>query len=141
MLEVGDVVRHRVLGSEKIVVGVSRDRYLCVYQGDVGEDGRLQPNARVAMHRGESLRKVGRLDTILPVNLEELYGQEYKQTTRLRRRNLFREEIVPYTLFLVATLLIILAVFSGVDKARPHIEAAFFKKAVGQHLEQEAVAP
>ena len=128
MITVGDVVRHRVLGNEKVVVGIGEDRYLCVYREDVRQDGSLRPNARVAMHRQENLHKIGHLAVAASINLAHLYGKEFKQTRRLRKGNLFLEEIVPYTLFAVAVIFIVLAVLSGVGTARSHLETFFFKK-------------
>ena len=128
MLSIGDVVRHRILGNEKVIVGIGQDRYLCVYREDVEENGNLRSNARVAMHRQENLHKIGRIGIVSSVSLDQLYGKEFKQTRHLRRRNLFIEEIVPYTLFAVAMVFITMALFSGVETVRSHFEPFFFKK-------------
>ena len=135
MLSVGDVVRHRILGSEKVVVGIGQDRYLCVYREDVQGDGYLRPNARIAMHRQENLHKIGRIDAVNPVALDQLFGKELKQIRHLRKRNFFKEEVVPYLLFAVASVLIALAFFSSVDKTRSHIETFFFKKVEEKKME------
>ncbi len=130
-LSIGDIVKHRVLGKEKVVVGIGDDRYLCVPREEIREDGRLRPEARVALHHGASLDKVGTHGKVVAIDLRQLYAEEYKQIRRLHRRNLFREEVLPYSLFLLASLLILLAVFSGLESARPHIDAAFFRKVEG----------
>ena len=127
-ISVGDVVRHRVLGSEKVVVGIGSGRYLCASREDVLGDGRLRPAARVALHRRESLDKVGRHGTVIEVDLTQLCEQESKQVHRMRKRNIFKEEIVPYGLFLLAGLLILLAILSGAENLRAQINAAFFGK-------------
>lgn len=127
-LSVGDIVRHRVLGADKVIVGIGEDRYLCVYREDLRNDGSLKPEARVAMHRKENLHKVGEADAVIQIDLDALYGKEFRQVRRFRRRNLFTEEVIPYFLFAVASLLIVFAVLSGVDTARSHFEAVFFKR-------------
>jgi len=88
-LSVGDVVQHRILGSEKVIVGVGADRYLCVSQEDIGRDGRLRPKARVALHRAESLRKIEHREDVVPVQLDRLAEKEFKQTHRLRIEAIF----------------------------------------------------
>ena len=134
-LDVGDVVQHRILGSEKVIVGVGEDRYLCAHRDDILGDGRLRPQARVALHRQESLRKIGRHDPVVAVNLGTFYGKEFKQHHRLRRMNQWMDDIIPYFLFLVAAVLIVLAVFSGTQQARKGIEQSFFKTVEGKKLE------
>ena len=134
-LSVGDVVRHRVLGSEKIIVGISSGRYLCASCEDVLEDGRLRPEARVALHHRESLDKIGRHGTVVTVNLHQLCEKEFKEVHRLRRRNIFREEVIPYSLFLLASILIVLGILSGLEGARAHIEATFFRKVEEKKIE------
>ena len=135
MFAIGDVVQHRILGSEKVIVGLREDRYLCASRGDIQENGRLRPEARVAMHRRESLRKVGRLETVRPVNMTDLYEQEYRQTHRIHRKNFFKEEMIPYSLFLLAVVLIVLALLTGVDEVRARIESTFFRKVEGKKIE------
>ena len=125
---VGDIVWHRIMGTEKVVVGVKGDRYLCAYRRDIRENGCLLGEARVAIHRRESLRKVGRLETVLPVSLTDLYEEEYKEIFRIYKKNLFREEIIPNGLFFLAMILVVLALLAGVEGVRTRIEATFFKK-------------
>lgn len=123
-LQTGDVVRHALLDTEKIVVGVGEDRYLCVHLEDVDPYGHLRPNARVAMHRGVSLHKVGHREGILGVDLHHLYqGEGTSRHTFLRR--LLRERILIQALFLLAFLFIILAVVSWVDALRFYFEQLF----------------
>ena len=111
-LSVGDVVRHRLLGREKIVVGMGEDRYLCIVREDMLQNGRLRPNARVALHRAEHLQKIGHIEIGNAVDLTNLCTKELKQVRRVGRRNIFTQEIIPYLLFLVAGALIVLAVLS-----------------------------
>jgi len=125
MLEIGDVVRHRVLGSEKIVVGIGGNRFLCAYSSDLLKDGHLRPQARIALHREEHLEKVGHVEAH-SVNLSQLYEKELKTTRRLRRRNLFRREIAPAVLFAVAVAPLVFVLFAGIEAVQGGIENLFF---------------
>ena len=75
-LHIGDIVRHAILETDKIIVGIGKDRYLCVHLEDVDPGGRLRPNSRVAMHRGIHLERVGYRKGVAEVNLGQLYQQE-----------------------------------------------------------------
>ena len=120
-------MRHEVLESEKVVVGVGKDRYLCVHLADVGPDGRIRSNARVAMHRGNHLRKVGRREDVIAVDLEALYHKEVVVRHSFSRRWL-REEILINSLFVLAAVLIVMALFTGIDTARRKLEQEFLTK-------------
>ena len=126
---VGDIVKHRILGREKVVVGMGEDRCLCAYREDIQQDGHLRPNARVALHRQESLHRIGHYGEVVPISLNDLYGKELKQKRWLHRRNLFREEVVPYFLFLVASALIVLALLSALGKVHSYIDTLVSRKA------------
>ena len=117
----GDIVRHKLLESEKVVVGAGKDRYLCVRLEDIGEDGRIRTNARVAMHQGDHLRKVGHREDVVAIDMNALYEKEKMMRHSLRHRWL-RQEILVNTLFILAMLLIVMAVFSGVETARRRVE-------------------
>lgn len=123
----GDIVRHTLLESEKVVVGVGKDRYLCVRLEDIGEGGRIRTNARVAMHQGHHLRKVGHHEDVIAIDINALYEKEKLMRHSLRHRWL-RQEILVNTLFVLAMLLIVMAVFSGIETARRRVEQEFLKK-------------
>lgn len=119
-LRKGDVVRHTVLGTQKIIVGVGNDRYLCVHVEDVTPEGRLRLNARVAMHRAANLEKVGYREGVAEVNLEDLYRKEMISRHPLMKQ-LFREDMLINGLFLLAVGFIILALFAAISRARQGI--------------------
>ena len=123
----GDVVRHTVLGTEKVIVGVGNDRYLCVHVGDLTLEGHLRTNARVAMHRAANLEKVGYREGIAEVDLDDLYKKEMIARHPLAKR-LFREEFLINGLFLLAIGFVLLALLTAIDKARQTIEKRFFEK-------------
>jgi len=130
----GDIVRHTILETEKIVIGVGRDRYLCVHPNDVSTDGQIRSHARVAMHRSINLEKIGFRDGIKEMNLENLYQQEIV-TRRLFRGKWFRREVLINLLFILAATFVVIALFEGIDYVREKLET----HAVGrrQQLETE----
>ena len=127
-LAIGDIVTHRILGTDKVIVGLRKDRYLCVPREDIQEDGRLRPEACVALHHRENLDKTGHYGAVIAVDLSKLCEKEFKQIHHFRRRNIFREEVIPYSLFLLASILIVLGILSGVENLRAGIETTFFRK-------------
>jgi len=134
LFQKGDIVRHTVLESEKIIVGVGKDRYLCVRLADLGSDGRIRSNARVAMHRAASLQKIGHRDDIIEVNLTNLYKQESISRHTFMERWL-REEVLINALFLFAVVFIALAFFSGINLARHRLKEYVSKKADEKEME------
>lgn len=123
----GDIVRHELLEAEKVVVGVGKDRYLCVRLEDIGPDGRIRANARVAMHQGQHLRGVGHRDNTIGLDMGALYEKEKVKRHSLRHRWL-RQEILINSLFALGVFLILMAVFSGIEVARRKVEQEFFKR-------------
>ena len=121
LFQKGDIVQHMILESKKVVVGVGRDRYLCVHLADLGSDGRIRHNTRVAMHRAANLQKIGHRDDIVEVNLTHLYQQESVSRHTFVKR-WFREEVLINALFLLAVVCIVFALFSGIDLARHRLE-------------------
>ncbi|MBI4436568.1 MAG: hypothetical protein HY590_04065 [Candidatus Omnitrophica bacterium] len=117
----GDVVEHTVLETQKVIVGVGKDRYLCVHVEDVGPDGRVRPNARVAMHRGDHLQKVGYRPDVVEIDLNRLYQKE-STTRRTFIHRVMRQEVLAQGLFILAAVLIVLALFSGIDIARKGLD-------------------
>lgn len=123
----GDIVQHELLESQKVVVGIGKDRYLCVRLEDIGEDGRIRANARVAMHQRHHLRKVGHREDIAAIDMNALYEKEKVMRHSLQHRWL-RQEILINTLFVLAMLLVVMAVFSGIEAARHKVDQEFLKK-------------
>lgn len=128
-LDVGDIVLHRLLGKEKVIVGVGQDRYLCAYRGDIGRDGHPRPNARLAMHREESLSKIGHHEFVVPVDLHHLCGKEFRRVRKFFGQPILRkEEIFSFALLFTVGVLIVLAFLSMVATGRSYISTLFFQK-------------
>lgn len=123
----GDVVQHQILGTDKVVVGVGNDRYLCVHIEDISAEGQIRPNARVAIHRATNLQKVGRRENVAEVNLNNLYGRELVARHTFTP-HWFKEEFISQGLFLLACLLIIFALISGFLLIRKDIHLAIDRK-------------
>jgi|GEM_PF-2749692 len=117
----GDIVEHKVLETKKIVVGIGKDRYLCVHPEDIGPDGRVRPNARVAMHRANNLQKVGYRHDVEGIDLGHLYQKESVARYTFVKR-VMRQEVLAQGLFALAAVLIVLALLSGIDIARRGID-------------------
>ncbi len=122
----GDIVEHQLLEVRKVIVGAGRDRYLCVHLEDVREDGRVRVHARVAMHRGSNLRKIGFRENVTEVSMGTLYQKESSS----RRRAIFLgvEGILAKGLLIVAAVMIVLAILSGIDYMRNGLDGLVDQK-------------
>ena len=129
---VGDVVRHRLLAREKVIVGIRENRCLCASREDILEDGRLRPNARVVLHHQESLEKIGSLGKITPVHFDRLYDHDPKQV--LRKRYFSKEQLLLYALLIVTITPVSFLLLTGIESARSHIEIGFFRMAIEHRL-------
>ena len=123
----GDVVEHKVLETRKVIVGIGKDRYLCVHPEDIGPDGRVLPNARVAMHRANNLQKVGYRHDVEGIDLGHLYQKESIARHTFMRR-VMRQEVLTQGLFILAAVLTVLALLSGIDIARKELDRFVNKK-------------
>ncbi len=112
----GDIVWHSILETRKVIVGSGKDRYLCVHPEEIGPDGKIRPNARVAMHRADNLEKVGFQEGVVEVDLEGLYKKESFARHKVKR--FIKDEIVTNALFVLAAVLIVLALLSLIDRVR-----------------------
>ena len=134
-LSVGDIVRHRVLGKEKVIIGIGKDRYLCATPEDIQADGRLRSQARVTLHRGKNLHKIDHHGKVMAVSLDHLYERELKQARRLQRRDAFKKRAMPYLLLTVTVVPICFVLLSGLEMGRSHIESTFLNMLARQALE------
>ncbi|MFH1858570.1 MAG: hypothetical protein ABH845_06705 [Candidatus Omnitrophota bacterium] len=125
--EIGDIVQHSKLETDKVIVGAGRDRYLCVHPEDIGSDGKVRPHARVALHRAVHLQKVGHHDGVIEISLQNLYRDEAVSKHGLPRRGKVRKFFLGALLALAACLLVLL-LFTAIEMAREGIEQFTFRK-------------
>ena len=132
---VGDIVRHRIFGSEKVIIGIWKNRYLCASSEDIQADGHLRPRARVALHEGGNLHKIGHHGQVMMVDVDHLYEKELKQTKHFQRTAVFKKKVALYLLFIVTVTPICYALLAGVERVRSNIESTFFRMLLERELE------
>ena len=134
-LAVGDIVRHEIFGSQKVIVGIGKNRYLCASPEDIQADGHLRPQARVALHRGESLYKIGHYGKVIAIDIGHLYEKELKQAGRLQRAAIFKKKAVPYLLLIVVVAPTCYALLAVRDVVHSNIESTLLRRLIEQELE------
>ncbi len=129
VLKIGDIVEHCIHGKREVIVGMDRDRFLCTYPQNIQKDGKLRPRSRVAIHPEENLRKIGRLDHVIPVSLLKLYGDQSRKLRILPKLNLQR-----WVVFSMALAVTIYSLFSIMEKTSYSLESYLFARIASEVL-------
>lgn len=126
-LKIGDVVEHAILGKRKVIVGIDRNKYLCVDEDDLTSEGKVKENSRISTHSGNNFYVMRNIANVQAINAKRLFSKK-KVTADFRPSK--RIEFILIVVILSVFTIIILATFTSlIWNMRRGVENLLVKKA------------